>query len=75
MKMKQKKSEIPDKSKSGKNTGITKESMLEEYLKAFKGLGCLLGEQSIKLKEGSVPVIEACRKVPFSLHKRLKEEP
>lgn len=47
---------------------------LEEYKDVFQGLGCLLGEHKIHGDETVAPVVHACRKVPFSLRKKLKDE-
>ena len=47
---------------------------LEEYNDVFEGLGNLPGEHKVKLKENAVPVIEACRKIPFSLREKVKTE-
>ena len=48
--------------------------MLDEYPDIFQGLGCLPGEVNIALKEDAVPMVEACRKVPFKMQEPLKEE-
>ena len=47
---------------------------LDEYPDSFEGLGYLLGEVSIKLKQTAEPTTETCRNVPFKLHVQLKEE-
>jgi hypothetical protein len=40
----------------------------------FEGLGCLPGEHKICNDDKRTPVVHACRKVPFALRKKLKEE-
>ena len=37
-----------------------------EYPELFKGIGCMDGEISIKLKEGVIPHVEAIRRVPHA---------
>lgn len=47
---------------------------MEEYRDVFEGLGCLPGEHKIHIEESVAPVVRACRKVPFALREKLKEE-
>ena len=47
---------------------------MDEYEDLFKGLGCVPGEISIKLRPDAEPVVEPCRKVPFGKFKELEEE-
>ena len=46
--------------------------IVQEFKDVFEGLGKLPGVHKIKLKENSVPVIEACRKIPFPLYDQVK---
>ncbi|XP_014675600.1 PREDICTED: uncharacterized protein K02A2.6-like [Priapulus caudatus] len=50
------------------------DSVRTEYADIFKGLGCLPGIHKIRLDDAVTPVVEPCRKVPFGLHDKLKEE-
>ena len=50
------------------------EKFMDEYEDLFKGLGCVPGEISIKLRPDAEPVVEPCRKVPFGKFKELEEE-
>ena len=47
---------------------------VEKYENVFKGLGCLPREVKLTIDESVKPVIEAVRKVPFSLMEKLKKE-
>ena len=46
----------------------------DKYPDVFEGLGCLPGKHHISLVDNAVPVKHACRKVPFPLRDKLKEE-
>ena len=48
--------------------------LMEEYEDVFQGLGCLPGEYNIEIDETAVPRVQACRKIPFPLHEKLKLE-
>lgn len=50
------------------------ESLMTEFNDVFKGLGCLPGEHKIHVDETIAPVAQPCRKVPFALSEKLKEE-
>ena len=52
----------------------TYEALKEEYKELFEGLGCLPGQHTIVVDPTVPPVVHACRKVPFALHDKLKEE-
>lgn len=67
---------IEDKEEKTRKPSEDKESeaILEEFKNVFAGFGTLPGEHTIRLKENAVPVVEACRKVSFALHDKLKEE-
>ena len=52
----------------------TVQNLTESYKDVFEGLGCLPGEHKIQLDETVPPVIHPCRKVPFALHDKLKQE-
>ncbi len=47
---------------------------MEEYKDVFEGLGCLPGKHRISIDDTVAPVVHACRKVPFALREKLKEE-
>jgi hypothetical protein len=49
-------------------------NFFEEYADTFTGLGCLPGKVSIETRDDIKPVVEPCRKVPFGLNDRLKQE-
>ena len=51
-----------------------KNKVLSVYKVLFTGIGCLLGCVSIKLQYEAVPVIEACRKIPFAMLNKVKAE-
>ena len=40
----------------------------------FEGLGCLAGEHKTCTDDKVTPVVHSCRKVPFTLRKKIKEE-
>ena len=48
--------------------------IIDEYPDVFEGLGCLPGKHHITVKENAQPVKNACRKVPFPIRDKLKEE-
>ena len=43
------------------NLRYLKHEMESEYPELFKGIGCMDGEISIKLKEGAIPHVEPIR--------------
>ena len=45
-----------------------------EYPELFKGIGCMDGEISIKLKKGAIPHVEPIRRVPYAMQELLKME-
>lgn len=49
-------------------------TFLEQYGDVFTGLGCLPGKYKIKLRENSVPVVHAPRKLPFSIKDQVKNK-
>ena len=61
-----------DVNKNGSNDKYDK--IFDEYKDVFEGLGELPGVHVIKLRDDAEPVVEACRKVPFALHEKLKNE-
>lgn len=50
----------------------SKEKFIEQNLDVFDGIGTIPGECSIMLKENSVPTLKYKKRIPESLHKRLK---
>ena len=52
----------------------TGNSIVQDYQDVFVGLGCLPGKHHITVTENVRPVQHACRKVPFPLQSKLKEE-
>uniref|UniRef100_A0A3Q2DAV3 ribonuclease H n=1 Tax=Cyprinodon variegatus TaxID=28743 RepID=A0A3Q2DAV3_CYPVA len=50
------------------------DSLMEEYKDCFEGLGCLPGEHKIFVDKSVSPVVHPCRKIPFALRNKLKEE-
>lgn len=55
-------------------TGTDHDSLMREYKDVFEGLGCLPGEHKISVDDTVTPVVHACRKVPFALRQKLKDE-
>ena len=53
---------------------VSKHKMESEYPKLFKGIGCMDGEISIKLKEGAIPHVEPIRCVAHAMQEPLKME-
>ena len=45
-----------------------------EYPELFKGIGCMNGEISIKLRKGAIPHVEPIRHVPHAMQEPLKME-
>ena len=50
------------------------EWVYKEYKDVFQGLGCIPGEYHIETDPSVPPVVYPCRKVPFQLHDKFKEE-
>lgn len=50
------------------------DTLMTEFKDVFEGLGCLPGEHKIHVDDTVAPVVHACRKVPFALREKLKEE-
>ena len=50
------------------------EALREQFKELFSGLGCLEGYYTIDIDPNVRPVVHPCRKVPFSIKKRLKKE-
>ncbi|XP_020556682.2 uncharacterized protein K02A2.6 [Oryzias latipes] len=50
------------------------DSLMKEYKDCFEGLGCLPGEHRICVDKSVPPVVHPCRKVPFALREKLKDE-
>ena len=48
--------------------------MESEFPELFKGIGCMDGEISIKLREGAIPHVEPIRCVPHAMQELLKLE-
>ncbi|KAL7883911.1 hypothetical protein SRHO_G00015690 [Serrasalmus rhombeus] len=72
---------IPFKLDTGAQTADKKntdngdqDTLMTEFKDVFEGLGCLPGEHKIHVDETVAPVVHACRKVPFALREKLKEE-
>ena len=53
---------------------LFKAKMESEYPELFKGIGCMDGEISIKLKEGAIPHVKPIRRVPHAMQELLKME-
>ena len=51
-----------------------KAKMENKFPELFKGIGCMEGEISIKLKEGAIPHVEPIRHVPHAMQEPLKSE-
>lgn len=56
------------------DTANDHDSLMEEYENCFEGLGCLPGEHKIRVDKSVSPVVHPCRKIPFTLRKKLKDE-
>nr|XP_054606603.1 uncharacterized protein K02A2.6-like [Nothobranchius furzeri] len=50
------------------------DSLMEEYKDCFEGLGCLPGQHKICVDKNVPPVVHPCRKIPFALREKLKDE-
>ena len=50
------------------------EKFMDEYEGLFKGLGCVPGEITIKLRPDAEPEVAPCRKVAFGKFKKLEDE-
>lgn len=50
------------------------DSLMEEYKDCFEGLGCLPGLHKIHVDKSVTPVVHPCRKIPFALREKLKDE-
>ncbi|XP_021355871.1 uncharacterized protein K02A2.6-like [Mizuhopecten yessoensis] len=50
------------------------ESIVQDFSDVFEGLGCLPGYHSIQVDSSVKPVVHPCRKVPFAIQDRLKDE-
>ena len=47
---------------------------MKMYPKVFKGLGRLEPEHHVEIEDGATPVIHASRKIPATLHEKVKKE-
>ena len=52
----------------------SKQRLESEFPELFKGIGCMDGEISIKLREGAIPHVEPIRHVPHAMQELLKME-
>jgi hypothetical protein len=50
------------------------QKIAEKYQDVFQGLGCLKAKCKIEVDESVTPVVTPCRKIPFKLHQKLKNE-
>lgn len=50
------------------------EKLLQEYSEFFQGTGCVQRQYKMVLKKGSVPVVQAARRVPLTLREPLRKE-
>ena len=48
--------------------------LIEEFKEVFDGLGNIPGEYRIEIDDKVPPVVHPCRKIPFPMHEKLKEE-
>ena len=53
---------------------VFKHEIETEYPELFKGISCMDGEISIKLKEGAIPHVEPIRHVPHAMQEPLGME-
>lgn len=53
---------------------LSTDSIVQEFSDVFVGLGCLPGEYSIQVDPSVKPVVHPCRKVPFAIQDKLKDE-
>ena len=51
----------------------SREAILCAYKDVFEGLGCMLQEYHIEIQQDATPIVHPTRKVPFSLHGKLKK--
>ena len=51
-----------------------KHNIEREYPELFKGIGLMVGEISIKLKDGAIPHLEPIQRVPHAMQEPLKLE-
>jgi hypothetical protein len=54
-------------------TASSKEDIVHKFKDVFEGVGQVPGEYKIELKANAQPVIHAARRVPLSLHKKLRQ--
>ena len=59
---------------SNTESEASKAKMESEFPQLFKGIGCMDGEISIKLKEGAIPHVEPIKHVPHAMQGLLKME-
>lgn len=55
-------------------TTNSSEKLLQEYSDVFQGTGCVQRQYKMVLKEGSVPAVQAARRVPLALREPLRNE-
>ncbi|CAG9836256.1 unnamed protein product [Diabrotica balteata] len=53
---------------------VSHESIIEKNKQVFAGLGCLPNVCHLEIDKNIKPIIEPPRRIPFSLHDKLKEE-
>ena len=51
----------------------SREAILCAYKDVFEGLGCMPQEYHIEIQQDATPIVHPPRKVPFSLHGKLKK--
>ncbi|XP_061887621.1 uncharacterized protein K02A2.6-like isoform X2 [Entelurus aequoreus] len=59
---------------TSQETTNAQDTLMEEYKDCFQGLGCLPGLHKICVDKNVFPVVHPCRKVPFALREKLKDE-
>jgi len=52
---------------------VITEKFIKKNLDVFTGIGCFPDKVKIKVKQGSVPIINSPRRVPIKLMEKLKE--
>jgi len=52
---------------------VSTENFIKKHLDVFTGIGCFPDKVKIKVKHGSVPIINSPRRVPIKLMEKLKE--
>ena len=62
------------RSVQAEQTVVMKESLLEQYLQVFEGIGCMPGNYHLTIDSSVKPVVHPPRKIPLSMKGKVEAE-